>query len=151
MAKYLSLPRGSLWKSLCERTETALVAGALQHIDTREKIVCDNGVPFVVRIARNLQRKIEDKRLNDVRRPDFNPFLPPEDALTVGAIGDKHLAVLNKYNVVEHHLLIVTRHFESQEAILTLSDFEALCWSLQEIDGFGFYNGGTIAGASQRH
>lgn len=151
MAKYLSLTSGSLWQHLRERTVTALEMGTLQHIDTREQIVTDNGIPFVVRVAKSLQRKREEKHINDARRPDFNPFLPPETALTVGAIGEEHLAVLNKYNVVEHHLLIVTRQFEPQEALLTLGDFEALCWALQELDGFGFYNGGTIAGASQRH
>jgi ATP adenylyltransferase len=53
--------------------------------------------------------------------------------------------------VVEHHLLIVTREFEHQETWLTLADFAALQMGLREIDGLGFYNGGTEAGASQPH
>lgn len=34
---------------------------------------------------------------------------------------------------------------------MTLHDFEALWTVLQEIDGFAFYNGGRLAGASQPH
>ena len=59
--------------------------------------------------------------------------------------------MLNKFNVVEHHLLIVTRHFEHQDTPLTPADWEAWWACLAEYDGLGFYNGGTIAGASQTH
>jgi len=151
MDKDQHIPEGELWQRLGERTRSALACGALQCIDTRERIIVDGGIPFVVRVAQNLLRKAEDQRLNDARRADFNPFLPPEAALTVGAIGANHLAVLNKFNVVEHHLLILTRRFEPQEALLTPADFAALCRALREVDGLGFYNGGTVAGASQRH
>jgi ATP adenylyltransferase len=146
-----TLSPGSLWQQLCARTDSALASGALQRIDTRTRIITDRGIPFLVRVAQNLQRKAEDKQQRDAAAADFNPFLPPEEALTVGAIGPEHLAVLNKFNVVRHHLLIVTRRYVPQEALLTLADFAALCWSLREIDGLGFYNGGTVAGASQRH
>jgi ATP adenylyltransferase len=69
----------------------------------------------------------------------------------VADISETHVALLNKFNVVEHHLLIVTRHFEDQETLLTLHDFEALWACMPEYKGFGFYNGGEEAGASQRH
>jgi len=81
----------------------------------------------------------------------INPFLPPEKELTVAEISDTHIAILNKYNVMEHHLLIVTRHFEDQGMLLTLPDFEALWSCMSEYDAFGFYNGGREAGASQQH
>jgi len=145
------IPTGQLWQWLCKRTESALAHGALHHIASEAQLLTEGGIPFVLRVAKNLQRKQQDKYREDVRDQNFNPFLPPERALTVGTIGDHHLAVLNKFNVVPHHLLIVTRQFEPQEALLSSSDFTALCWSLREIDGLGFYNGGTIAGASQRH
>ncbi|NJO94417.1 MAG: hypothetical protein HC820_08970 [Hydrococcus sp. RM1_1_31] len=61
------------------------------------------------------------------------------------------LFLLNKYNVIPNHLLIITRAFEEQEDWLTLQDFEALWVTLAEIDGLAFYNGGKAAGASQRH
>jgi ATP adenylyltransferase len=53
--------------------------------------------------------------------------------------------------VVDHHLLIVTRRFERQEELLTLQDFEALWLCMAEYDALGFYNSGTLAGASQPH
>jgi ATP adenylyltransferase len=58
---------------------------------------------------------------------------------------------LNKFNIIDHHLLIVTRTFKEQETWLTLQDFEAMWACLNEIDGLVFYNGGKTAGASQRH
>jgi sulfate adenylyltransferase (ADP) / ATP adenylyltransferase len=61
------------------------------------------------------------------------------------------LCLLNKFNVVNNHLLIVTRDFEEQDNLLTLNDFIALWACLQEIDGLAFYNGGELAGSSQRH
>ncbi len=61
------------------------------------------------------------------------------------------MAILNKFNVVDNHLLIVTREFEQQRSLLTLRDFEALWRCLNEYDSLGFYNGGPEAGASQPH
>ncbi|MEW8585786.1 MAG: Ap4A phosphorylase II, partial [Candidatus Thiodiazotropha sp.] len=81
----------------------------------------------------------------------FNPFLPPETDLTVADISPTHLSVLNKFNVVEHHLLIVTRDYQDQERLLTLEDFEALWLCMAEYPSLGFYNGCEMAGASQRH
>ena len=49
------------------------------------------------------------------------------------------------------HLLIVTREFEPQQALLDASDFDALFACLAQIDGLGFYNSGPEAGASQPH
>ena len=61
------------------------------------------------------------------------------------------MCLLNKFNVVDRHLLIVTREFESQETWLTVRDFEAMWVCLGEIDGLAFYNGGEKAGSSQPH
>ena len=58
---------------------------------------------------------------------------------------------MNKYNVVDYHLLIVTREFEEQESLLNLQDFQALGSCMGEFEGLAFYNGGKTAGASQRH
>ncbi|NEP01018.1 MAG: phosphorylase [Symploca sp. SIO2E9] len=66
-------------------------------------------------------------------------------------MSDTHLCLLNKFNVVEHHLLIVTRAFEEQESLLTLQDFESMWACLAEFEGLVFYNAGKIGGASQRH
>ncbi len=83
-----------------------------------------------------------------------SPWLPPEPDLTVGALGDDYVLVLNKFPVIDRHVLIVTRTYEDQAAPLTASDLEVLARGVDEWSApaaLGFYNGGTTAGASQRH
>jgi ATP adenylyltransferase len=149
------LPFGSLPEALRRRTRAALAAGALQSIETEQRLVQDGGILFLVSAVSSLRRKAERAPSPSPgaaqRRGKPNPFLPPEPELTLGAIGPAHTAVLNKFNVLPDHLLIVTRRFEHQETLLTRSDFAALGRCLAEIDGLGFYNGGVRAGASQTH
>jgi ATP adenylyltransferase len=110
-------------------------------------------VPFVVRSVSSLERKrLEAKRLEGAKEEGArNPLMPPEPPLTVGDITPTHVGVLNKYPVVQHHLLIVTKVAAPQEAALDRDDFLAVARCLAEIDGLVFYNGGREAGASQPH
>jgi sulfate adenylyltransferase (ADP) / ATP adenylyltransferase len=125
----------------------------LQPIVTEQSVVEDAGVPFVVRSVSSLERKrLEARRVEQT--PDGrarNPLMPPEPPLTVGDITPTHVGVLNKYPVVEHHLLVVTKQFVPQEAALDRDDFVAVARCLAQIDGLAFYNGGREAGASQPH
>jgi sulfate adenylyltransferase (ADP) / ATP adenylyltransferase len=145
---------GTLWQRTIAQTQHALSCGALLSIPTRYELVEQSGVQFLVRIVKNLIRKEEADRKQQnseqIGKP-FNPFLPYERDLFVLDISETHLCLLNKFNVVAHHLLIVTREFEEQEALLTLNDFTALWACLSEVEGLAFYNGGKEAGASQRH
>ncbi|MFH2002758.1 MAG: phosphorylase [Planctomycetota bacterium] len=144
--------RGQLWNLIVSSTDKALESGALVSIPTEYEFVEDRGVAFVVRIVTNLERKEKLKEVESGKTSKaFNPFLPYEKELFVAHVSDSHLCLLNKYNVVDHHLLIVTRGFEDQDSSLTLSDFEALWICISEYDSLGFYNGGKIAGASQAH
>ena len=149
------LKPGRLWTKVKERTEHALTCGALLSIPTDYEFVEQDGVSFLVRILSNLARKDEAKQKQNQETAtsgqDFNPFLPYDEDLFVTDISDTHVCILNKFNVVDYHLLIITREFEEQESWLTLPDFEAMWACLAEIDGLAFYNGGKIAGASQRH
>ncbi|MEL7500885.1 MAG: phosphorylase [Cyanobacteria bacterium J06554_6] len=142
---------GQLRARLQAQTQHGLETGALLPIATDYELVESGGVTFVVRIVANLGRKSKATKKQQKKDPDFNPFLPYEPDLYVTDISETHLCLLNKYNVIDHHLLIVTRAFESQETWLNLADFEALSCCLREIDGFAFYNAGPVAGASQRH
>lgn len=54
-----------------------------------------------------------------------NPFLPYEEDLWVSHLSDTHTLLLNKFNVVPHHLLVVTRQFESQQDPLNAADLDA--------------------------
>jgi len=149
------LQPGTLWTSIKQRSEQALSSGALQSIPTEFEFIEQDGVGFLVRILSNLVRKDEAKQKQEKQSAnsvqDFNPFLPYEQELWVADISDTHVCLLNKYNVVDYHLLIITRAFEEQESWLTLEDFAALWACMAEYDGLAFYNGGKIAGASQRH
>ena len=150
----ICLKPGTLWTRIQEQTQHGLECGALQSISTDYEFVEENGVNFLVRILSNLTRKDEAKKKQDKaakKGKDFNPFLPYEEDLFVSDISQTHLCLLNKFNVVENHLLIVTREFEEQESLLNYQDFQAMWACLREIDGLIFYNGGKIAGASQRH
>ena len=150
----ICLKPGTLWTRIKEQTQHGLECGALQSISTDYEFVEENGVNFLVRILSNLTRKDEAKKKQDKaakKGKDFNPFLPYEEDLFVSDISQTHLCLLNKFNVVENHLLIVTREFEEQESLLNYQDFQAMWACLREIDGLIFYNGGKIAGASQRH
>lgn len=150
MSRILLQP-GTLRELLRQQTETAIADGALQAIDTRSTFLEAAGVRFVVRIAENLKRKADEQLQAKEETRSADPFLAPEPDLLVAEISETHRAVLNKFNVVEGHLLIVTRHFEAQEALLTDADFTALWACLAEYESLGFYNGGAVAGASQRH
>lgn len=138
---------GTLWPTLREQFEAARHGGAIHSIPTTTEVVEQNGVAFQVRLISALERKQETK----AAKPGVNPFLPYEPAVFVSDLSPTHVALLNKFYVVEHHLLIVTRLFEPQEALLTRADCAALLIGLSEIDGLAFYNAGAAAGASQPH
>ena len=145
------LSPGTLWPALCQRTVEAIACGALHSIDTRQAILTDDGLDFVVRSVSSLQRKPRIPSGPGDSATLVNPFLPYEQALFVADVSTQHVALLNKFNVMEHHLLLITREFEHQEMLLTSADFAALWCCLQEYPALGFYNGGRIAGASQPH
>ncbi len=142
--------KGELLRLIDEVSARALASGALLPISTAAEYVEDKGVRFVVRILSNLLRKDED-RLKMAQEKKGNTFLPYEKDLFVTDLSPTHLALLNKFNVMEKHILIVTREFEEQEDLLTPADFEALWICMKEYDAIGFYNGGAAAGASQAH
>ncbi len=151
------LTPGTLWQKVKEQSQSALACGALHSIPTNYELLAVEEIEFLVRILVNLQRKDEVKKKQEELKKDlphaknFNPFLPYEKDLFVSDLTDTHLCLLNKFNAVDHHLLLITRDFESQENALTLADFLAVAVTLAEIDGLIFYNSGKIAGASQPH
>jgi ATP adenylyltransferase len=149
------LPPGTLWTKVKQTTAHALECGALLSIPTNFEFIEQDGVQFLVRILANLNRKKTAKAEQDKKTAttgkEFNPFLPYETDLFVADISETHVCILNKFNVVDYHLLIITRAFEEQDSLLTLADFTAMWACLADFDGLVFYNSGKIAGASQRH
>lgn len=145
----IRLQPGTLPEAVRRRSAEARARGALHTLPARSEIVRDAGVDFIVRVGTGPSWKKAPRGSRRAR--GRNPFLPYEEALFVAEVSDTHVCLLNKYNVVDHHLLLVTRHFEDQELPLTLRDFEALLVCMAELDSLGFYNSSPEAGASQRH
>ncbi len=146
--------KGTLWDMIVTTGERALERGAQLPIPTEYEFIEENGVRFFVRVLSRLGQKDEEREKPGnafLTGSPVNPFLPYEKDLCVTGVSDTHVALLNKFNVVEHHLLIVTREFEDQENLLTVRDFEALWACMNEYHSLGFYNGGEAAGASQPH
>ena len=148
----LLLTPGTLWPALRERTEEARRCGAIQSIPTATETIEQGGVLFIIRVVAALAKKAEAATTHSpsahsqAAQPPVNPFLPYDPGLFVADLSPTHVSLLNKFNVVDHHLLIVTRSFEEQELLLTEQDCLALLACLAEIDGLGFYNAGPVAG-----
>ena len=142
---------GSLRASVAAATARALAAGALQSIPTGQASIEDGGVRFLVRVLATHARKREERERTAAAGKPANPFLPYERDLFVADVSATHVGILNKFQVVDDHLLIVTREFEEQRSLLTPRDFDALWRCLGEYGSLGFYNGGPEAGASQPH
>ena len=141
------LKPGALWPALLKATAHARIRKAILSIPTKPEVIEQSGVAFQVRVITALAKKEEGK----AAQPNANPFLPYDPDLFVAELSPTHVALLNKFNVVDHHLLMVTRAFEDQATLLTREDCAALLLCLAGIDGLGFYNAGPAAGASQRH
>lgn len=62
-----------------------------------------------------------------------DPFLPYEEALWVAHLSETHTLLLNKFNLLPHHTLVVTRAFEPQSDFLTERDLEATRAVLQQV------------------
>ena len=150
------------------RSAAALATGALQPVAAEQTEMEDAGMRFIVRWVSSLAVKDAAKAATapatpapkadtpvaipgGPRDPNFNPFLKPDPELTVGPIGTEHVAILNKFPLCDRHLVLARRAFEEQLLPLARSDFAALAVIMAEAGGIGLYNGGTAAGASQRH
>lgn len=141
------MPEDPILARIDDRRRHAIAAGALQPIRTSLAWIEDHGVRFPVRWIASLADKPRPSGPNDRR----NPFLPWETDLEVDRIGAHHVALLNKFPVIERHLLLITRTFESQQAPLHVVHFAAAAELVTRAGGMVFYNGGRSAGASQPH
>lgn len=128
----------------------ARAAGALLPIATQLECVNAGGVDYVLRQVDSLRHKPVSAPPAEAK-PHTNPFLPYDAALYVAHLPPRHVVLLNRYPVVEPHLLLVTEAFEPQSAPLTRGDCEAAAQLLGRLGGLVFYNAGAIAGGSQPH
>ncbi|MFA5520821.1 MAG: phosphorylase [Castellaniella sp.] len=135
-----------LMQAIEHRSAGARATGDLKPASVRHVVLEEEGLRFVLRIPEQ-----PAPPPGGPRDPNFNPFLPPDKALTVGPVGDEHVMVLNKFPVCHAHVVLARTAFFEQQTPLEHSDFAAMARLLGETGGLGFYNGGPDAGASQRH
>ncbi|TNF02444.1 MAG: phosphorylase [Gammaproteobacteria bacterium] len=147
-----------LWDSVIHTTSSAYASRALHSIPTeshtKQEMIGDIPVNFQIRVVKNLARKSEEikRRASQVpQAKDFNPFLPYDPQLYVGELTDQYRCLLNKFNVMDHHILMVTTKFITQLEPLNREDFLAAQLCLDAQEGLVFYNGGPEAGASITH
>jgi len=136
----------------------------------------DSGVEYEVRLCPALQHKphLPTPHFDKVAEgPDsgapfqgkkgkFDPFTPPyNENLHIGDLKDEEsqeefVVLLNKYSVVPHHFLLVTKEFKSQASPLMppeLVQTYLLLLAARKLGKklFGFFNCGDNSGASQPH
>ena len=149
------LEPGTLRARVAAATRRAREAGALEPLPSRCEVVEEDGIPFLVRVLTSrdhkAQARLEQDRVSALYGVEPNPFLPYDPDLYVAEISATHVGLLNKYKVLDHHLLMVTRGYEEQEEALNQDDFAALWACMAEYEGLAFYNAGEVGGASQRH
>lgn len=149
-------PTQTLWSLIVERYLEAQAQRASASIETNVATLPDTklGVNFILQVAAALRDKPKPKSHSTGDKRDWqNPFLPYDPALWVEHLSDTHTLLLNKFNVVAHHVLVVTRQFESQLDPLGTADMEATWAVVQSMPegGMAFYNCGPESGASQPH
>ncbi|KAI0732070.1 ATP adenylyltransferase-domain-containing protein [Fomitopsis betulina] len=126
---------------------------------------CD--VDFEIRLCPALQQKpqlptphFSDESKLPSEKPD--PFAPPyTPTLYLGDIKDEeegleYVVLFNKYAVVKHHILLVTKEYQSQTSPLRPPDLVQTYRLLIAAHRAGrrfvaFYNCGILSGASQPH
>ncbi|MCA9492586.1 MAG: hypothetical protein KC621_21785 [Myxococcales bacterium] len=119
--------------------------GSLVPLTSTPSRIDGDGVGFSV-------RRIERFEHKPLGTKEADPFRAPwTDALFVREWPPDHVLLLNKFPVLDDHVLIVTRDWADQEEPPDDGDLDALRTAMAAMDGLGFYNGGRRAGASQPH
>lgn len=136
-----------------DRAQThALSTGGLLPVLMETRIVKDAGVDFEATWLSSLAMKdLASKMPRAGDRSSTNPFLPFEQDLFVADLSETHVAILNKFQSMPGHLVIITRAFVEQSAPLDRADLAACVDLLAQEPGLVFFNSGPDAGASQSH
>ncbi|KAI0744251.1 HIT-like protein [Daedaleopsis nitida] len=156
---------------LPESFDKAREAGDLFFFQSTVHTHEEHGVDFEIRLCPALQNKPR------LPTPDFSkdapsaeeqekkradPFAPPYvPNLLLGEVrdefeGHEYVLLFNKFSVVPHHFLLVTKEFQSQTSPLLPADLVQVYLLLIAARKagkrfFAFYNCGDLSGASQPH
>ncbi|KAF7731004.1 bifunctional AP-4-A phosphorylase/ADP sulfurylase [Apophysomyces ossiformis] len=136
-----------------QRFNEALASGNLLYFPGSISKKDVQGMQFEITFVPSLAKKpVSKSDDNPVKAEKRNPFLPPDPALVVKEL-EEHRILLNKFSVVPHHILIVTKEFKDQGQPLYPADLY-VTWENMVAMGpaaLGFYNCGPNSGASQPH
>jgi len=138
--------RAEHWRQRAvEVSARALACGALVPLETR-CIEHPGLAPFTLREL--LSRPPRHLRPEG---PKPNPFLPWDEPLEVGLLGNDHVLLLNKYPVQSCHLLVISRGWQPQSGWLNAADWTSVAAVGTDTGGLWFFNSSATAGASQPH
>ena len=151
------------WDQIVHVYETAQSKKASSWTQTSPRVIDDSSIPFLLKVATVLRDKptaptpdAPSTTATTTKKPWKNPFLPPDPDLFVCHLlppHHTHSLVLNKFNIVPHHALVITRDFVPQEDPLTEADLEAT-WQVMSVmpgGALAYFNRGSVSGASQPH
>ncbi|KAH9143576.1 hypothetical protein LEN26_005059 [Aphanomyces euteiches] len=136
-----------------EAVVRAQTSGALHKLTATSRAQMYGDFPYLLL---TLAPRVEKPQglANQSQQPKMrNPFAQEnlEADLVVRSVNGTHTLILNKFNVVDEHTVLVTNQFEEQSTPLVPSDFAALWKCIQDLNAFGFFNCGHNSGASQPH
>ncbi|KAI8993865.1 ATP adenylyltransferase-domain-containing protein [Trametes punicea] len=156
---------------LPEAFEKARASGDLLFFPSTVHIHREHDVDFQIRLCPALQNKPRlptpdfsesAPSTQEQERKRHDPFAPPYvPNLHLGEVrdeaeGNEYVILFNKYSVVPHHILMVTKDFQSQSSPLMPPDLvQAYLFLVAARKAgrkfFAFYNCGDLSGASQPH
>ncbi|KAJ0411875.1 hypothetical protein ATCC90586_005970 [Pythium insidiosum] len=159
------MTRGAMRQRVLEVTQTATQSGALKRIIAGHQLLPADrlGVQCILFSALAQYRRpggyavvkpqVVGPDASAPRREFFDPFAREnvERDLYIAPVFDDHFLVLNKFAVVDEHVVLATVEFAEQEQPLTASDLRAVWTSMHALDAFAFFNCGYESGASQPH
>mmetsp|Transcript_17133 Transcript_17133/g.22631 ORF Transcript_17133/g.22631 Transcript_17133/m.22631 type:complete len:421 (+) Transcript_17133:47-1309(+) len=153
--------KGELRDKLRRTSEETLRIGATSPLSTSFEIIEDGGIEFIWSKANIEATEKKDSKAtlaNEVEaKPAPSSNSDPFDAKTmdmrlfIADVPPQHSLILNKFNTMADHALLVTKEWKSQSWMLTPEDLTALYDTITNINAIGFYNSGAAAGASQAH
>ncbi|KAH8107239.1 ATP adenylyltransferase-domain-containing protein [Cristinia sonorae] len=159
-------------KDLPERFQKAKESGDLLFFPSTIHKHVEGGVEYEIRLCPALQHKpnlptphfdaAQDQKKAEIQQGKPDPFAPPYvPNLYIGELKDveedtDYVVLFNKFSVVPHHILLVTKEFHSQTAPLMSSDLVQAYQLILAARAagqrfFAFYNCGNLSGASQPH
>ena len=114
------LPNSELLDLIIKTSMIAKQSGYLISFESKEKLIQHKDINFMAKLATNLSKKPKPELQTKNEKVFKDPFMPPFDiGAVVCDLNDEYRLLLNKYNVVDNHVLIITSKFISQNLPLT--------------------------------